>query len=79
MPGEGIGRAARADHPVVAALPSQHAVKNDLSGFAARKEEASTPTRGSRGEPPGPGAAGRRFRHPGTACRGAGQAPSDRT
>ena len=32
---------ARADHRVVAALPPQHAVKNDLSGFAARKEEAA--------------------------------------
>ncbi|MEU5893332.1 ferredoxin [Streptomyces sp. NPDC047461] len=39
--GEGTGRAARADHRVVAALPPQHAVKNDLSGFAARKEEAA--------------------------------------
>ncbi|MFF4112751.1 ferredoxin [Streptomyces sp. NPDC001714] len=38
-PGEGTGRSERADLPVVAALPPQHAVKNDLSGFAARKEE----------------------------------------
>ncbi|WP_063805849.1 ferredoxin [Streptomyces sp. NRRL F-5122] len=38
-PGESTGRAARADHAVVAALPPQHGVKSDLSGFAARKEE----------------------------------------
>ncbi|WP_097275022.1 ferredoxin [Streptomyces sp. TLI_55] len=37
-PREGTGRA---DHPVIAALPPQHAVKNGLSGFAARKEESA--------------------------------------
>ncbi|MFC8244753.1 ferredoxin [Streptomyces chartreusis] len=40
-PEECTRQAARADHPVIAALPPQHAVKNDLSGFAARKEEAA--------------------------------------
>jgi len=39
-PGEGPGQNTRADHPVVAALPRQQAVRNGLSGFAARKEEA---------------------------------------
>ncbi|MEU1231390.1 ferredoxin [Streptomyces sp. NPDC005828] len=33
--------AAPGDHPVVAALPPQHAHKKEISGFAVRKEEAA--------------------------------------